>query len=421
MRTAGLIVEYNPFHNGHAYHLQKSVEAAGADAVVAVMSGHFLQRGEPALMDKWARARTALLGGCDLVLELPLAYSVQPAEWFAHGAVAVLESTGVVDAFCFGSESGRLEPLSRAAGLLADEPDEFRALLRHRLGEGAPYPSAYSFALMEYMARSGDAADLGLSPEELALPNQTLGLHYLIALRRLKGRMEPLTIRREGAGYHDPVAESGSIASATALRKKLSEGSSLSSLAPFVPPGTIEVLEQQWQEGNAPRSWDDYFPQLLHRILTDAPASLAGILGMGEGLEHRLLSSLRELPAAGMEALLQAMKTKRYTRTRLQRALLGVLLDLRKDELSPERLNGGPGYIRVLGFTPKGRELLARMRRSASAPVLLSAARAPQGLSMLELDVRATAVYASAGRGGMAPPGPKELFRDYYEPPVRLE
>ena len=219
MRTAGVIVEYNPFHNGHAYHLQKTLEKTGADTAVAVMSGHFLQRGEPALMDKWARARTALLGGVDLVLELPLAYSVQPAEWFAHGAISVLESTGVVDAFCFGSESGRLEPLLEAARIAADEPPELRERLAAKLALGLPYPKAYSASLLEYMTKHGGDSEFDLSAEELIQPNQTLGLHYLISLLRLNGRMEPYTITREAAGYHDTHAGPGSIASATALRR----------------------------------------------------------------------------------------------------------------------------------------------------------------------------------------------------------
>ncbi|SDT44926.1 Predicted nucleotidyltransferase [Paenibacillaceae bacterium GAS479] len=462
MRSVGLIVEYNPFHNGHAYHLQKSKEAAGAEAAVAVMSGHFLQRGEPALMDKWARTRTALEGGCDLVLELPLAYSVQPAEWFAYGAVSVLESTGVVDAFCFGSESGELPPLRRAASMLAAETDGFRALLAAKLAEGAPYPSAYSAAAAEYiradaargggLAAAGDKLELaerrgsglaleagadlpqakssgdGLAPtqavdadgdfaltqEQLAQPNMTLGLHYLIALERIGGRMEPLTIRREGAGYHD-VAGSGSIASATALRRMLEEAGNVAPLAPYMPSSTLRVLEEQLAAGAAPRQWEDYFPALLHRLLTESQESLAGTLGFAEGLQHRISAKLPTLPALGFDELLGALKTKRYTRTRLQRALLGVLLNLRKSELTRERLAAGPGYIRVLGFTERGRELLARMRSSASVPVLMSAARAPE-LPLLELDVRGTAVYAAAG----GQTDPRRLLRDYYEPPIRL-
>ncbi|OXM15950.1 nucleotidyltransferase [Paenibacillus herberti] len=421
MRSVGLIVEYNPFHNGHAYHLQKSKEAAGAETAVAVMSGHFLQRGEPALMDKWARTRTALEGGCDLVLELPLAYSVQPAEWFAYGAVSVLESTGVVDAFCFGSESGELAPLRRAASMLAAETDGFRALLAAKLAEGVAYPSAYSAAAAEYLcadaARDGGLAaggDFALTQEQLAQPNMTLGLHYLIALERIGGRMEPLTIEREGAGYHD-VAGSGSIASATALRRMLEEAGNAAPLAPYMPSSTLRVLEEQLATGAAPRQWEDYFPALLHRLLTESHESLAGTLGFAEGLQHRISAKLPTLPTLGFDELLGALKTKRYTRTRLQRALLGVLLNLRKSELTRERLAAGPGYIRVLGFTERGRELLARMRSSASVPVLMSAARAPE-LPLLELDVRGTAVYAAAG----GQTDPRRLLRDYYEPPVRL-
>ncbi|QGG56696.1 nucleotidyltransferase [Paenibacillus sp. FSL W8-1187] len=414
MRTVGLIVEYNPFHHGHAYHLQKSKEAAVAEASVAVMSGSFLQRGEPALMDKWARTRTALEGGIDLVLELPLAYAVQPAEWFAYGAVWTLEATGVVDAFCFGSETGELAPLRAAARLLAEEPESFRAALASGLERGLPYPSAYSAAAAELLRRDGGAEFPPLAAEQLAQPNMTLGLHYLLALERLGGRMEPLTIRREGAGYHDE-AGSGSIASATAIRRMLEQGGGAAGIARYVPASTLRVVEEQLAAGEAPRRWDDYFPQLLHRLLVEPPASLAGTLGFGEGLERRIAAQLAALPELGFEPLLAAVKTKRYTRTRLQRALLGVLLNLRAAELGRERLAAGPGYIRVLGFTPRGQQLLARMRREASAPVLTSAARA-DGLPLLELDVRGTAVHAAGGGSR----DPRRLLRDYYEPPIRL-
>ena len=146
MRTVGVIVEYNPMHNGHVYHIEQSRKLADAEAVVAVMSGHFLQRGEPAVCDKWARTDMALAQGVDLVLELPVAYAVQPAEWFAYGGVATLEATGVVDALCFGSEIGSMQPLEAAAAQLADEPAAFAELLQAGLKAGSSYPKAYAEA-----------------------------------------------------------------------------------------------------------------------------------------------------------------------------------------------------------------------------------------------------------------------------------
>src|SRR5262245_42398707 len=198
MRTVGLIVEYNPFHNGHHYHLQQSLKITDSDAVVAVMSGHFLQRGEPALLNKWTRAEMALRGGCDVVIELPVAYSTQAAEWFGYGAVALLEATGVVDALCFGSEAGDIRPLQRVARQLAHEPAAFEGLMADCLRGGVSYPAAYSEAVRQFMLAAGDAEAAAFP---LAQPNNTLGLHYLLALERLGSAIEPFTLRREKAGY----------------------------------------------------------------------------------------------------------------------------------------------------------------------------------------------------------------------------
>ncbi|WP_274651582.1 nucleotidyltransferase [Paenibacillus humicola] len=413
MRTVGLIVEYNPFHNGHLYHLQQSVKITKADAVVAVMSGHFLQRGEPALADKWTRTEMALRGGCDLVIELPVAYSTQAAEWFAYGAVALLGATGVVDSLCFGSESGELGPLRRIARAVANEPEPFPRLLAEALAAGVSYPAAYSAAVRRFMEAAGDAE---AAAYPLAQPNNTLGLHYLLALERLGSAVEPCTIRREKAGYAQATITDARIASATAIRKLVAERKSPAEAAPYVPASTLELLLRAAAEGRGPVGWADYERPLFHKLLAEQAGTLGEYREMSEGLEHRLARVLTRLPALDFKSLLDALKTKRYTRTKLQRALLAVLLGHRKEWLTPNRLRDGVRYIRVLGFTDKGRALLRRMRQTARLPVLLSAARPPEPYPFLELDVRASAVYALAWRDA----GPEECFRDYYGKPVTL-
>ena len=413
MRTVGLIVEYNPFHNGHLYHVQQSVKQTKADAVVAVMSGHFLQRGEPALLDKWARAEMALAGGCDLVIELPIAYAAQPAEWFAYGAVSLLEATGVVDRLCFGSESGALEALQPAARLLFDEPSRFQDLLRLLLEQGHSYPAAYAAAAAAYLAELGYAAE---ARPDLSSPNNSLGLHYLMALLRIGSSIEPHTILREAAGYHQSDITDSRIASATAIRQRLSEGESLTSIAPYVPASTLRILEREWAAGRAPVSWQSFAPQLLHTLATSTAERLAGLHGMTEGLQHRLLQALPGLTEANFDPLLTALKTKRYTRTKLQRVLLSVLLGHESGELQPDRLRTGVQYIRVLGFSSTGQALLARMRKQAKLPILLSAARPPAELPYLGLDTRASAVYALAQHQ----PNGKGMYRDYFLPPIRV-
>ncbi|XEC97065.1 nucleotidyltransferase [Paenibacillus tarimensis] len=413
MRSVGIIVEYNPFHNGHLYHLQQSVKITQADAVVAVMSGHFLQRGEPALLDKWMRTEMALLGGCDLVIELPVAYATQAAEWFAFGAVSLLDATGVVDALCFGSESGELESLLTIAKTLASEPEQFQLLLREALKTGLSYPNAYSAAVKRYMSEQGlhNAADY-----PLAKPNNTLGLHYLLALERIHSRIEPYTIVREKAGYNQTDITDRQIASATAIRHKLMSDHSLAQIAPFVPQSTLHIMEKAWEAGQGPVSWELFFPKLLHQLASHSASGLSRYHEISEGLEHRLLQALGRLDRPDFESLLGALKTKRYTRTKLQRSLLAVLLGHLKAELHSDRLQTGIDYIRVLGFTEKGRQLLKRMKQSAKLPVLLSAARPPKQLRFLELDIRATSVYSLAKPDAL----PRDMFRDYFERPVMI-
>ncbi|MBW5444620.1 nucleotidyltransferase [Cohnella sp. CFH 77786] len=410
MRTVGVIVEYNPLHNGHLYHLQQSKKITGAEAAVAVMSGHFLQRGEPAIADKWARAEMALRAGCDLVLELPVAYSAQPAQWFAYGAVAILEATGVVDALCFGSESGDVTALDAVAGVLSDEPGTFAAALNAELKKGVPYPSAYTSAARELLAARG-LSDFAFSLEQ---PNHTLGLHYLIALRQLRSRIVPYTVRREKSGYGQTDITDAAIASATALRRRIAESGSWDEIAPFVPSFTLEILKREAGAGRAPVDWESFARPLFHELLRSDAADLSLYAEVTEGLEYRIRRAAAELSEWSVESLLAHLKTKRYTRTKLQRTLVRILLGHGKELLSPARLAEGPGYIRVLGFTPRGRELLRDMRKRSAVPVADSAARG--GWSFLAMDARASAVYSLA----FGSPDPAAALRDYTQPPLQI-
>lgn len=417
MKTVGVVVEYNPFHNGHAYHLAEAKRVSGADAVVAVMSGHWLQRGEPAVMNKWARAETALLAGVDLVLELPVAYSTQPAEWFAYGAISVLESTGVVDAVCFGSESGDAGPLIELASAVRDEPERFQAALQEELKRGLPYPAAYSAAAARYAP--GPAARL------IAEPNNSLGFHYILAMLRMNSRMQPLTIRRVKAGYNQTDVTDASIASATALRKLMLEDGgpymppteSLRSLAPYVPPTTLQVLLREWEAERAPLHWERYRAPLFHRLLLQSAQQLSAYREVTEGLEHRLKKALSSLGAGfSVERLLDQLKTKRYTRTKLQRMLTSIYLEHPKQTVNARMLRSGAPYLRVLGFSERGRRLLKRMKTAASVPVLTRAAeRNPP--PMLALDIAATAAYAL----GLPSAGGQDALADYYRSPFYID
>ncbi|RCX21365.1 putative nucleotidyltransferase [Fontibacillus phaseoli] len=412
MNIVGLIVEYNPLHNGHAYHFAEAKSLAEADAVVAVMSGDFLQRGEPAIVSKWARTEMALHLGVDLVLELPVAYAVQPAEWFAHGAVATLEATGVVSHLCFGSEAGALEDLQPLAARLADESAALKAAVAEELATGASYPAAYAAAAAR--ACAGPGGDAAAARALLMQPNNSLGLHYLIALRRLHSGIAPLTVRRRAAGYHDAAPQDAAIASATAVRALLAGAGGLEAAAPYLPPSTTAILAREFAAGRGPVTWDSFAQQLFHRLLLCSPAELATHHEMNEGLEYRIKKLLPQLEEATVTQLLKQLKTKRYTHTKLQRTLLHVLLQHARSALSPAVLAGGPGYLRVLGFNKTGRELLKQMKKTATLPIVTRTA----GLNNrhLELDLQASAVYANAMPGHDT----NDLFRDYRQPPITI-
>lgn len=414
MRTVGLIVEYNPLHNGHYYHYQQSKKVSGADSAICVMSGHFLQRGEPAIVGKWARAEMALRMGADLVLELPVAFSAQPAEWFAYGAVSALDATGVVDSLCFGCESGSISWLQAAADKLHEEPEELTRLLQLELKTGVPYPTAYSRAVSQLIP--------GADEVDLAQPNNTLGLHYLIALRRLQSGIKPLAIMRTKAGFNQADITDKQIASATAIRRLLTIDRSLEAVSPFVPAATLDIMEREWNAGRGPVDWERFAKPLLLQLLHHSPEQLASFHEVHEGLEYRIRKALTDIrldesPGSGeplVEKLIDRLKTKRYTRTKLQRTLLRILLNHTKKDLSYDTLKQGVPYLRVLGFSPKGQELLKRMKKTAKVPIVTKVTTATSPL--LDLDLRATSVYAL----GYSRPLPDDWFRDYYEAPIRI-
>lgn len=413
MNIVGLIVEYNPLHNGHAYHFAEAKKLSNADAVIAVMSGNFLQRGEPAIVSKWARTEMALELGVDLVLELPVAYAIQPAEWFAHGAVALLEATGVTTHLCFGTEAGALEALQPLAERLADESAELHAAIAQELATGASYPAAYAAAAARTCAIDGAGnADAAAARALLMQPNNSLGLHYLIALRRLGSGITPLTLRRLAADYHDAAPRDAAIASATAVRNLVARGG-LADATPYLPAYTADILTREFAAGQGPVNWESFAQPLFHRLLLCSPEELASHHEVTEGLEYRIKKLLPQLEQPTVAHLLQQLKTKRYTHTKLQRMLLHILLQHSSSALFKNVLAEGPGYLRVLGFSSTGRDLLKQMKKRATLPIITRAAQFTH--DQLQLDLRASTIYAN----GMEHRSTAELMRDYRQPPIR--
>lgn len=409
MKTVGIIVEYNPLHHGHVYHFEQAKHNTGAQAVVAVMSGHFLQRGEPAIVNKWARANMALHMGADLVIELPIAFAAQPAEWFAFGAVSALHYSGIVDYLCFGSESGQLSALQHAAAKLHHEPDSLQHAIKAHLKTGISYPAAYSAAVR-------DVVD---SEVNIAQPNNSLGLHYLIALARLQSSIEPLTIKRQKTDYNQTDITDRHFASATALRQLLMSGS-LQDIAAYAPSYTIDILHKEYEEGRAPMHWDRFIPHLMNQLINLSAEELSLLYEMNEGLENRIKHILPKLPFESLtfQHVLEQLKTKRYTFTKLQRTLLRVILNHTKKALDVEHLSQGVPYLRVLGFSNKGRHLLKQMKTTALVPVVTNVTKPPLPSSIasqfLDMDIRAAALYALAYPHHTS----ADIFQDYYQAPL---
>lgn len=380
MKAVGLVVEYNPFHNGHFFHVEQAKILSNADAVIAVMSGPFLQRGEPALLSKWHRARMALLGGVDIVFELPYAFATQKAETFARGAIDILASSGC-DYVCFGSESGHIDNFYSTLHFIKKNQEIYDHLIRKNMNGGMSYPSATSLAFQELGPSSGMV--------DLSKPNNILGFQYIRAIEELRLPMTPLTIARKNAGYHDSELSTTDIASATSIRKSIfSNDGQLDELSSYVPTTTYsELLDYEKRFGQFVH-WENYWPLLQYRLLTTDKRELARIYEVEEGIENRLLQTVEK--ANSFSEFMTLLKTKRYTRTRLQRLCVHILTNTNKAEMK-ERSNR-PSYLRLLGMTDMGRQYLNKWKKHTSLPIV-SRLASYDGDEM-QLDIKAAKTYS---------------------------
>jgi predicted nucleotidyltransferase len=444
-KVVGAVVEYNPFHNGHLYHIQEAKRRVDTDLSICVMSGHFLQRGEPALVDKWTRAAMAVSAGVDLILEIPYVYAGQSAETFAFGAVALLAATGVVTHLAFGSETTDLELLNPLVEVLAHEPQEYRDLLKIYLHQGLAFPSARQKALVRYLEDTSTPKDEKMVrrlEELLSRPNTILGIEYLKTLKRTDSPIVPVLIQRTGADYHDATLDGRGIASATAIRLNLQKAwqqpltsdqrnQALAQLADYVPSDTLQMLSQSIAMGRGPVFSDHLSHLLQYALRTSSAERLAGIADIREGLEHRILSMTQH--AYTWEAILERLKSKRFPRTTLQRILVQILLGYTNDDaVMAHRF--GPAYLRVLAFSEKGQNLLRVMKDTVFLPVIhrpavfqrelwqaRSEEHARAALRMLELDCLATDVYVLAFSDPAQRQSGQEYTTQYTNLPLNQE
>ncbi|KON89207.1 hypothetical protein AF332_21965 [Sporosarcina globispora] len=403
MNATGVIVEYNPFHNGHAFHLEQAKKVSGADTVIAVMSGNFLQRGEPALVSKWKRAEMALKFGADILFELPYQFAVQQADIFASGAVSILEAAGC-RSLCFGSESGNMESFHQTLSFLEEHNPVYQERVRLHLDSGFSYPKATSMAFLD------------LRPEDelvdLSKPNNILGFQYLRAASTQKSSMKLFTIARKSAGYHDEQFSSDSIASATSIRKALfSENGEIEYIRQYVPESTYQGLLQYREEFGGFHYWEQYWPFLKYRLVHLQPEELRGIYEMEEGLEHRFLAAA--IQADSFQQFMEKIKTKRYTWTRLQRACIHILTNTKKTDMPNKPIKAK--YLRLLGMSKNGREYLNRHKSDLQLPLISRISS--QAVQQLHLDIKASRVYAMAIDGELQR---TLLQKEFKQPPIMI-
>ena len=390
MKVTGIIAEYNPFHKGHKYQIDYCKKKLNSDYVIVAMSGDYVQRGTPALLPKHVRAEMALRCGADLVLEMPVSVSTASAEAFAMGGVSMLDGLHIVDSLCFGSEYGEVSALMELAEILVEEPEEYRQLLKEFLNNGLSFPSARCQALTEYFKNphnfTGDDFDGVLTPllnqivQILNSPNNILGIEYCKALLRLKSNIKPVTLKRQGMGYHETLAETdgsdrfprtdgNTFASASAIRELLKATltpETISRIASQVPDEISLLLASSLQR-NEFLTEDALDPLLSYCILKENADSFCSYLDVSRDLAERIINRSNEL-----NGFLQAasfLKTKELTQSRIQRALLHIILGIREVPATVP-------YARVLGFRRESSTLLKEIKDSSSIPLITKLADA---------------------------------------------
>jgi predicted nucleotidyltransferase len=411
MIVNGIIAEYNPFHNGHQYHLQEARKATGADYTIIAMSGDFTQRGEPAILDKHVRTKMALLGGADLVLEIPSLYAVGSAEYFAKGGVTLLDLLGVVNHLCFGSESGNITLLTKAAKVFYDEPPLYKQHLQAYIKSGYSFPTARNMALSDICSGFSDLVN-GVSA-----PNNILGIEYIKCLLMRSSTIKPITTLRAGSAYHEKrLGEKQS--SALALRHALFSRQDTSFLKGQMPEEAYAVLEQAVQV-TRPIAPDDFSLPLHYKLLHETDNSYRAYMDVSSALSDRIKKNLYQY--TGFTAFCELLKTKEVTYSRISRCLNHILLNLTKEQYERSATLGIVPYARVLGFRSSAKPLLSAIKEHSDIPLITKVADAEHILSkaaweMFQNDISVSNVYSSVASMIAKQP----MKNEYTTPPVIL-
>ena len=359
----GIIAEYNPFHKGHKYHIENTLKIKNDDIVV-IMSGNFVQRGEPSILEKHIRTEMALQNGVSMVIELPVEYATASADVFSKGAVQILDKTNIISHLSFGSEYGQTDIFNNIADILNNEPEEFKTLLKNFLSQGLSYPASRNKALEIYLNQ-----DLSF----LSQSNNILALEYVRSLKQINSKIKPLTVKRVVSKYNQSTL-SGEISSATSIRQALLNNDEI------VYNSMPENCKHFFNNLNI-KTLDDYTDILKYILLTTSKSDLSTFADVTEGIENRILST----DFATIGELLSKIKTKRYTYTKLQKAIVHILLNIKKSDQ-----NKNPQYIRILGFKKDKKYLLTELTKKATLPVLINV---KENETLLQKEILSTDIY----------------------------
>ena len=382
-KILAVISEYNPFHNGHLYHIQKSKKIINPDFSICIMSGNFVQRGEPSIIDKWSKAEAALKCGFDLVIELPTIYSISSAENFAEGAIKLLDSFDDVT-LSFGSECGDLDILNDVANVLFDEPKEYQTILSHELSKGLSYPKARENALLLYLN------DVRKYANVLSNPNNILGIEYLKAIKKFKSKVIPFTIKRIDEGYNS-LKIKDRLASATAIRSLVKNNEDVKQL---MPTPSFNILSENINHGKVLNDISVFEKEIIYTLRKMSVAEIANLQDVTEGLENSIKNAANT--CNNLEDLINSIKSKRYTRSRIQRILLYSILNITKKDI--ENSYKVKPYVRVLGASSQGKYLLSRIN-NPKYPLVTSVKKFMDTntnkilKNMMEKDILASNIY----------------------------
>lgn len=386
MNTTAVIAEFNPFHNGHKYIINQAKEITSSSHVVCAMSGNFLQRGYTALLDKYMRSRMALLGGVDVIFELPTIYSCQSAWYFASGAVNLIGKLNTIDTLCFGAECDDIGLLSSIADILNNEPDDLSISIKQYISEGKSYPKARELALNAYLKRD----DLDQIVSE---PNNILAIEYIRAIKHFKYNIKPIAVKRICAGYHDNDLTS-SICSASAIRNSLLTDNNLDTLKDNLPDYTYDIMKAAYKN-SMPMDNEDLYP-LISYLLIRYNGIPDYIVGGNNDLSNRFANSFKN--ATSLDELCQKAKSKQYTMTRINRLLINMILDHNLDTLNNYMNDEVIYYAHLLGFRKESSSLIKELSLNSSIPIITKVADSKStlnglGLNMFMDDLKAADIY----------------------------